>query len=312
MAKATCKIDGCEEPAAGRGWCSMHYQRFQNNGDPLVVKRRAKRAAVCELGDCEEPGYMRGRCLKHYRELQKSERGPCSVEECEQPWAAKGLCTVHYNRYLRTGSTDDPKKVGRPCSVDGCTERARAQELCQKHYRNMRKHGTVEPPPKPEKVWGPCVVDGCAELAIRKNGMCNRHYRLDLAERKPTCKMPGCEIRSRRDGYCQAHCGVPRQILERYNLTADQYAAMLEAQSGACAICKKAPDPTGRMKRLSVDHDHGCCPGDRSCGKCVRGLLCGTCNGMIGMANDDPERLYAAIRYLGNTVTRGQLSLFAA
>jgi len=25
---------------------------------------------------------------------------------------------------------------------------------------------------------------------------------------------------------------------------------------------------------LHIDHDHACCPGKRSCGKCVRGALC--------------------------------------
>lgn len=292
----------------------MRYNRrhkLANEKAPAVI-RGHRQGAVCELDNCDKPGYMRGRCLRHYRELQQSERGPCSVEDCDTPWNALGLCTVHYHRFMRTGTTDPPKEVGRPCMVEDCEERARAQDMCQKHYRNFRKHGTVEAPPRVKKVWKPCIVGGCTELAIRKNGMCNRHYRLDLADRKPLCKMPGCESRARRDGYCQAHCGVPRQILEKYGLTADRYAAMLEAQGGACAICRRIPDPSGRMKRLGVDHDHGCCPGDRSCGKCVRGLLCSGCNGMIGMANDDPEHLRAAIRYLEITATQGQLSLFAA
>lgn len=38
----TCKIDGCEKPAAQRGWCGMHYMRWNRNGDPLV-RTKAKR-----------------------------------------------------------------------------------------------------------------------------------------------------------------------------------------------------------------------------------------------------------------------------
>jgi hypothetical protein len=31
-----------------------------------------------------------------------------------------------------------------------------------------------------------------------------------------------------------------------------------------------------------VDHDHGCCPGRKSCGKCTRGLLHPACNSWLG------------------------------
>ena len=32
-----CKIDGCTKVAKGRGWCSMHYRRWRQHGDPLVT-----------------------------------------------------------------------------------------------------------------------------------------------------------------------------------------------------------------------------------------------------------------------------------
>lgn len=47
-----------------------------------------------------------------------------------------------------------------------------------------------------------------------------------------------------------------------------------------------------------VDHDHSCCPGERSCGKCVRGLLDQKCNTMIGMARDNVATLTRAQIYL--------------
>lgn len=45
-----------------------------------------------------------------------------------------------------------------------------------------------------------------------------------------------------------------------------------------CAVCS-----LNDRRCLCVDHDHRCCPGDRSCGKCVRGLLCRTCNRIEGL-----------------------------
>jgi hypothetical protein len=70
---------------------------------------------------------------------------------------------------------------------------------------------------------------------------------------------------------------------------------MLERQGGVCAICGL---PCKSGKRLSIDHDHSCCPGKGSCGKCVRGLLCMNCNNGLGHFKDDPELLGTAIAYL--------------
>jgi len=39
MDERTCSIDGCVKPVAGRGWCWMHYRRWQRNGDPLRVQQ---------------------------------------------------------------------------------------------------------------------------------------------------------------------------------------------------------------------------------------------------------------------------------
>ncbi len=63
-----------------------------------------------------------------------------------------------------------------------------------------------------------------------------------------------------------------------YGLTPEDYDSMLAAQGGGCAICEEQSNG----EHLHVDHDHGCCPGRKCCGECVRGLLCGRCNRLLG------------------------------
>lgn len=38
MGQTTCSIESCDKPARGRGWCAMHYWRWQKYGDPDVAK----------------------------------------------------------------------------------------------------------------------------------------------------------------------------------------------------------------------------------------------------------------------------------
>lgn len=78
-------------------------------------------------------------------------------------------------------------------------------------------------------------------------------------------------------------------IHKKYKLTKLMYMELLEQQNGVCAICKLPPN----RNWLAVDHDHSCCPGTKTCGKCIRGLLCGSCNSFLGRVNDDSNSLIA-------------------
>lgn len=85
-----------------------------------------------------------------------------------------------------------------------------------------------------------------------------------------------------------------------YSITPSAIADMREAQGNRCAVCGVSERDSGRT--LHVDHDHACCPGKRSCGKCVRGLLCHNCNIGLGAFGDSVEKMQAAIAYLGLTL----------
>lgn len=93
-------------------------------------------------------------------------------------------------------------------------------------------------------------------------------------------------------------CEVERIQLSKHGLTAAQ-KALIATEQGGCAICHR-PDP-GR-KGWVVDHDHSCCPGERSCPKCRRGVLCIWCNNALGYGQDSPKILRAAADYLESKV----------
>ena len=98
--------------------------------------------------------------------------------------------------------------------------------------------------------------------------------------------------KSRR--YRTDHPDYERSVkIKRYGITLDVYDKMVEERGGRCDICGQVPE-----KRLHVDHDHKCCPGRRSCGMCIRGLLCQRCNLAIGLLEDDIELFESAIAYI--------------
>jgi hypothetical protein len=109
------------------------------------------------------------------------------------------------------------------------------------------------------------------------------------------------KFRARGKAYRDANPDRVRAMsLRVYSITPERYEAMLAAQGGRCAICRrpeKALNRNGVVMQLHVDHDHRCCPGGRSCGKCVRGLLCHACNSGGGKFGDDPALLRAAADY---------------
>jgi|ERR1019366_9056434 hypothetical protein len=83
-----------------------------------------------------------------------------------------------------------------------------------------------------------------------------------------------------------------RWLMRAYKLTREEHAAKLAAQNNKCAICERV------LSKPHVDHDHNCCSGRTSCGKCLRDVLCFNCNQGLGQFMDDPLVLEKALAYL--------------
>lgn len=129
----------------------------------------------------------------------------------------------------------------------------------------------------PERGMGDCVVCGPGTPIRSRPG------------RGHECKIRRAEDRQ-KESRKKAQRGY---LLKAYGLTTSDYERIKEAQGGRCAVCREATD------QLVVDHDHACCPDRKSsCGDCVRGLLCRSCNLALGYLRDSPDLALAVAAYL--------------
>lgn len=99
----------------------------------------------------------------------------------------------------------------------------------------------------------------------------------------------------------QATYGIANRVklrVARKGLTVEQFNDLLAEQESRCAICRTL------VSVPHIDHDHACCAGSDSCGNCIRGLLCASCNHMLGKAHDDSAVLEAGAEYLRRYVRR--------
>jgi hypothetical protein len=164
--------------------------------------------------------------------------------------------------------------------TNGLTQRSIAEKLKvnRSAVRNslLRSDVTMRPKnsPRPEYDWVRCT---CGRRAAYRTGQCLNCYN------KIRNAMP--DMRERKFNW---------MLMARYKLTRDAYDAMLAAQNGVCAICQEPP----REVKLGVDHDHSCCPGQDSCGQCIRGLLCVLCNRAVRLLKDSRANVLRLLEYL--------------
>lgn len=172
------------------------------------------------------------------------------------------------------------------CKADGCERKHYAKEYCSAHYQAFLLHGEDLVGKRSRfKETAPVGFKTCRECLEVFPATEEFFYK---TKRSPTfgtfswstyCR-PCDKAKSR---LAQTPEFSRKHTLKRhYNITIEQYDELLASQNGVCAICGLPPLEGGR--RLCVDHDHACCPdGEKTCGECIRGLLCLTCNQAIGM-----------------------------
>lgn len=87
-------------------------------------------------------------------------------------------------------------------------------------------------------------------------------------------------------------CYSCKAIMQNYSLSLNQYQELRKVTN--CQICNVELNHNhsrGNRKGACIDHDHDCCSiGGKSCGKCIRGVICQQCNtaeGYIKASNLD-------------------------
>lgn len=245
--------------------------------------------AICIDPNCNNLAHSRRRCRRHYRKWaaenpeQIVPRGTkwvnpdgtrmrCDIPECDALVAVHGMCKYHYHRfYYESGAGRGRKRYN-------TTKRTSAQEEL-----------------------AVCGFDECGR-SVFNSGLCAGHYyqrnrgqELRPIYEKAPCRVKGCDGEYAVRGANAHLCPKCRATCKRFSLTADQLISLFENRVCSNPGC----DST---ENLHVDHDHSCCPrtssGSTSCGKCVRGLLCRSCNLGLGTLQEDPRRIEGLLRYL--------------
>lgn len=172
----------------------------------------------------------------------------------------------------------------RLCSFPDCGRPFAARELCNGHYVQLKRTGVL----KPLRDIRTRQEVAARDETGRKFCIRGAHWldESDFSSKGPTTD--GLQSICRK-------CMADDHRLRTYGISSAQFRSLLESQGGSCPICGvDTPGGTG----WHVDHDHSCCPGVRSCGECLRAILCHSCNIGLGHFRDSADLLERAAQYL--------------
>jgi len=196
----------------------------------------------------------------------------CSTDGCENPAANK-------------------RSKCQPClTAQGKAWRDANRESFREHLREYRAQKAEyfrEYDKKPERR-------AKQRVAAQKRLQENEELRLKNAERAKAyyyAHRDDPEWRKRQSESKKLRTPEERRrdtLKSRYNMTPEEYAALVEAQNGVCAICSR--EPTTKEGKLGVDHNHKT--------GAVRQLLCRYCNHLVDILEDKGELVLKAYQYI--------------
>ncbi|MGV9761664.1 endonuclease domain-containing protein [Streptomyces tricolor] len=242
----------------------------------------------------------------------------CGRTPNEVTFASSEYCTGHYKQKWEGKPFTPIREAGRSkgkCTASGddwrCEREVVSRKLCNAHYiqkyRSKKPFIVFKPARKKASRGTSCSLGWCRRPSASVEGLCGPHWtqRYRVQELRPlVTRRTKAELRAieesgeaecvmcnkvhpleefhRNQGayrstgrYCSS-CRAAKARAARFGVQPAFFVALFEVQGGVCAVCRT--DTPGHYD-WHVDHDHSCCPmGGRSCGRCIRGLVCAACN----------------------------------
>lgn len=122
----------------------------------------------------------------------------------------------------------------------------------------------------------------------------NKTRRTSVASACKLCQKERMRICAAKRGLTRLELGRISKLKTVYGITPKDRALMFTEQDGLCGICRKQPIfKKDGLDNFYIDHNH-------QTGK-IRGLLCNSCNRVLGIFKDDISLFKSAISYLQRT-----------
>lgn len=226
----------------------------------------------------------------------------CQVDTCEKEVHSKGYCQAHYRLYKKYGVPEiKPKEFYIPPGPKPKLKVIPIKEPKAPKTHCVNGHEFNEENTYLYNGYRHCRVCQKERMRLRRpQGMGQGGYNKAKTHcpqgHEYTKENTYTNPQGRRWCRTCAKANAQIQNVKRYGITVERYNEMVESQDYKCQICSR--QFWNEVGAPHIDHDHSCCSGESSCGKCVRGLLCSGCNFAIGALNDNIKYLEAATLYL--------------
>jgi len=194
-------------------------------------------------------------------------------------------------------------ELGEPCLVPECGKpRKRSSDYCSGHTHRLRRYGspTGMPPSRyPEGATEKRCTGKCGLTRPLADFGPMQNAQLGLRPKCKDCEAEIARVRRRNETPEQRNVRLSRRRNDKQGRYGPKAAAAWEErvirQGLGCEACG------GIGEDLGVDHDHACKAGHpikQGCDECFRGILCSSCNGALGLLQDDVDRMLALLSYL--------------